>query len=243
MFGLNAIRRIVKSDAVNPTAASFSIQDFVSRTLVDKPQMDISLAARIVLAVDASHNRQNRLELLGLAQAAMFNTLDANAAVEAQLIYYRGFSECRASTWLRDPERMAELFAKISALAGPSQISRVLRHVVKETRERSVDLVVLVSDEVDENFEDLARCAQELAAARVPVVVLHEVSTQRSLQALSEIARLTHGATLSFDHAKAGQMTALLKAATIYAAGGREALSGIKDQQPAADLLLRALPR
>jgi hypothetical protein len=54
----------------------------------------------------------------------------------------------------------------------------------------------------------------------------------------SEIARLTGGAYSAFDSGASGRLEALLRAAAVYAAGGRTALAREAAADPAARLLL-----
>ena len=72
-----------------------------------EPQADRSGRGRLIFAMDATMSRQPSWDLALALQADMFRAVKAVGGLDVQLIYFRGFSECRASKWVRDPERCA----------------------------------------------------------------------------------------------------------------------------------------
>jgi hypothetical protein len=159
-----------------------------------------------------------------------------------QLIYYRGFNECRASPWVSQAERLAALMSRIDCRGGHTQIRKVLAHARRETGKEKVQALVFIGDAMEEPIDDLAASAGELGLLGVPALMFHEGSDIIAEKAFREIARLTRGAYCRFDTGAADLLGQLLRAAAVYAAGGMRALADRSRQRDAgARLLLEQL--
>ena len=64
----------------------------------------------------------------------MFLEAGRVGGLQVQLVYYRGFGECKASTWVRDGRELVRLMRGVRCVAGKTQIARVLRHAANEAR-------------------------------------------------------------------------------------------------------------
>jgi hypothetical protein len=117
-------------------------------------------------------------------------------------------------------QRMTAVFC----LAGQTQIAKVLRQAIAETKRRKVNALVFVGDCMEESIDELAQLAGELGLQGVPAFMFHEGGDPIAAKAFKEIARLTRGAYCPFDAASAQQLKDLLSAVAVYAAGGRSAL-------------------
>jgi hypothetical protein len=98
-----------------------------------------------------------------------------------------------------------------------------------------------VGDACEEEIDDLAGRAGELALLGVPVFLFQEGSDGAASRAFKEIARISRGAHCRFDAGSAEQLRALLTAVAVYAAGGRKALLALGErggQGAAARLLI-----
>jgi len=51
-------------------------------------------------------------------QAEMFREAAAVGGLDIQLVYYRGFGECRASSWIGDSDRLGALMSGIDCRGG-----------------------------------------------------------------------------------------------------------------------------
>jgi hypothetical protein len=158
-----------------------------------------------------------------------------------QLVYFRGFNECRASSFVSGGQGLAALMAKISVRGGATQIGRVLAHARDEARRARVGALVFVGDAMEEKIDRLAATAGELAIAGVKAFMFQEGDDPEVARAFAEIARLTGGAHGAFDAGAAQRLEALLRAAAAYAAGGRAALEAQAAGDDAARLLLRQM--
>ena len=198
---------------------------------------------RLIFAMDATMSRQPTWDLaLGL-QAAMFQAVSRIGGLDVQLIYFRGFTECRASKWVHQPEALARLMTTVSCRGGHTQIGKVLSHARKETARERVGALVFVGDAMEERIDDLAQKAGELGVLGVPMFLFQEGHDPAASTAFAELARLTGGAHCRFDQGSADQLRELLSAVAVYASGGRAALADLSKSKAGtgARLLLEQL--
>jgi hypothetical protein len=197
---------------------------------------------RLVFALDATMSRQPTWDTACRLQADMFREAASVGALEIQLAYYRGLLECRASGWVAQAERLAELMSGIDCRGGRTQISKVLSHVRRETQIAKVQALVFVGDAMEESLDDLCAGAGELGLLSVPAFMFQEGGDPVAEQAFREIARLTRGAYCRFDPGAAHQLGELLRAAAAYAAGGMPALADLSARrEPGAIRLLQQM--
>ena len=146
--------------------------------------------------------------------------------LQIQLVYFRGFRECRASKWVSDSSQLHRLMSSVSCLAGRTQIARVLKHALSEVRGGSeVNALVYVGDCMEEPLDELGDLAGRLKLSGVPVFVFQEGNDPVAHQAFSQVAALSGGAHSSLDRSSAHQLGLLLNAVAVYAAGGRAAFN------------------
>ena len=196
---------------------------------------------RLIFAMDATMSRQPTWDMaLGL-QAGMFSSVKAVGGLDVQLVYFRGFGECRSSKWVKNPEALASLMTQVSCRGGHTQIGRVLSHALNETNDTRVNALVYVGDCMEENIDDLSAVAGELGLLGMPVFLFQEGNDAKAESAFREIARLTGGAYCRFDAGSAAQLRELLSAVAVYAAGGRKALEDYSGGKSGARGLLEQL--
>jgi hypothetical protein len=193
---------------------------------------------RLVFALDATMSRQPTWDMACTLQADMFREAASLGSLNIRLIYYRGFDECRASSWISDSAVLAKLMGKIDCRGGNTQIGKVLSEARREAVASGVRTVVFVGDAMEENVDDLCAKAGELGLLKVPVFMFQEGHDAAVERAFREIARLTGGAWSRFDPGAAAQLRELLRAAAAYAAGGREALLQLSRNEVGAAGLL-----
>ena len=163
--------------------------------------------------------------------------------LDVQLVYFRGFGECRASKWVSDAERLGDLMTRIDCRGGLTQITKVLSRAIDETRKTPVQALVFIGDSMEEDVDRLCAKAGELGLLKVPVFVFQERRDPVASDAFREVARLSGGAHLTFDDGAGQELARLLKAVAVYAAGGRRALSDrSRKGDGGARLLLEHLP-
>ena len=114
---------------------------------------------------------------------------------------------------------------------GITQIQKLLKHALNETRIQRVHALVFVGDCIEEPVDKILRLAGELGMRAVPLFVFQEGSDPVAERAFREMARLTQGAYCVFDAGSARQLSDLLSAVAVYAAGGRSALEDFGRQK------------
>ncbi len=193
---------------------------------------------RLIFALDATMSRQPTWDLAQQVQGQMFAAAAACGGLDIQLVYFRGFNECRASAFMRDGAGLGAAMAKIEVRGGQTQIGRVLRHIRAERGERPLGAFVYVGDAMEENADALGRIAGELGLLGVKGFFFHEGGDATAAVCFKDLARLTGGAFATFDSSAPGRLAALLRAAAAYAAGGHKAL---RDRAEAGDREARLL--
>jgi hypothetical protein len=194
---------------------------------------------RLIFALDATMSRRPMWDLAQGLQARMFQVAADRGGLDVQLVYYRGFNECRASSFVSGGQGLAALMSKIDVRGGATQIVKVLRHATKEARGAKVGVLVFVGDAFEEGANAALAAAGELALAGVKAFMFQEGENPIAARVFAEIARLTGGAYCAFDAGAAHRLEALLRAAAAYAAGGHVALKAEAEGSETARLLLR----
>ncbi|MCC7346803.1 MAG: VWA domain-containing protein [Variibacter sp.] len=231
-----------KRTPVAPGAAEASsraeIDAFLSRVRTLGAPREAGASGRLIFALDATMSREPTWDAACRLQAEMFREADAVGGLDIQLVYYRGFNECRASGWVSQSARLAGLMGGIDCRGGHTQIGKVLAHARRETARQKVQALVFVGDAMEESLDDLSAAAGELGLLGVPALMFQEGLDGVAEQAFREIARLTRGAYCRFDAGAADTLGELLRAAAVYAAGGMKALRDLSDRNAGGARLL-----
>ncbi len=174
--------------------------------------------------MDATASREPTWDRACHIQAEMFKETDALGGLEVQLIYYRGYRECKASRWAGNADQLLRYMTGVTCLAGHTQIRKVLKRALKETKEKRVGALIFVGDAIEEDIDDLGHLAGQLGIQGLPCFMFHEGHDPAAAKAFQQIARLSGGAYVPFDATSPRQLRDLLSAVAVYAAGGRPAL-------------------
>ncbi len=186
---------------------------------------------RLMFAMDATASREPTWDKACQLQGEMFRETAALGGLEIQLCYYRGFGEFEATPWLTSSNELLQRMTSVSCRGGQTQIEKVLRQAITQTRQKKVQALVFVGDCMEENVDRLCHLAGELGLLGVPVFLFHEGDDAVAGGAFKQIAQLTRGAYCAFDASSAGQLRDLLQAVAVYAAGGRAALRDFSRQR------------
>ena len=182
---------------------------------------------RLIFALDATASRLPTWDQAAQIQGEMFVQTAALGGLEIQLCCYRGFGEFKVSPWMTRSADLLRMMTSVFCRAGQTQIRKVLKHAINETKARRVAALVFVGDCVEEDIDELGTLAGELGVLGVPAFMFHEGNDPLAGFAFKEIARLTHGAYCRFDPGAAGTLKDLLSAVAVFAAGGRRALEDL----------------
>jgi len=182
---------------------------------------------RLIFALDATMSRQPTWDIACALQADMFREAAAIGTLDIQLVYFRGFGECRASRWVSDGQALASLMGRIDCRGGHTQIGKVLAHARRENEQQRIQALVYVGDAMEESLDDLCAAAGELGLLGVPAFVFQEGDDPVAARAFGEVARLSGGAYCRFTPGSAKELADLLRAVAAYAAGGRKAMQAL----------------
>lgn len=196
---------------------------------------------RLLFALDATASRQPTWDLACELQARMFDAATTLGGLELRLCFFRGFGEFRRSDWKRDATALRDAMTRVRCAAGRTQIERVLRLALEETRERRIQALVYVGDCMEEDADRLCGLAGDLGLLGTPMFIFHEGQDPLAAATFRQMARASGGACADFDRGAARRLEALLSAVAVYAAGGRTALEDFARRTPAAAGLLEDL--
>ena len=219
------------------TATRAEVDAFLAKVKTLAPSTQSGGRGRLIFALDATMSRQPTWDTACHLQAEMFREASAIGGLDVQLVYYRGMSECRASSWVSDAKQLAGLMERIDCRGGHTQIGRMLAHARKENERQRVRALVFVGDAMEEKLDDLCAIAGELGLTGVPAFLFQEGDDPIATTAFREIARLSNGAYCRFSQGSARELAELLRAVATYAAGGYAALEAAPRSSGAAKLL------
>ena len=218
------------------SGSSGDVDSFLERVAMTPAPRSAGGRGRLIFAMDATASRAPTWDTACHIQGRMFEETDALGGLEVQLVFYRGFRECKSSPWLSDSDALSSRMARVYCIGGHTQIGRVLRHALKETKRCQVNALVFVGDCMEEDVDSLCHYAGELGLLGVPAFVFHEGADPVAAKAFKQIARLSNGAYCRFDMGSAEQLRALLGAVAVFAAGGRRALEDLSKRDGGAAL-------
>ena len=201
----------------------------------------------LIFALDATMSREHTWDQAMQIQASMFDAVGKIGGLDVQLVYFRGFGECRASRWVADTASLRDLMTGIQCRGGQTQIGKVLSHVRKEAKKKNptnpnrsrVDALVYVGDAMEENVDVLCNQAGQLGLLGVPCFMFQDGHDPLTERAFFEISRLSNGAFIRFGAGSAARLAELLCAVASFVAGGHAALEANNSRE--ARLLLEQM--
>ncbi|MBX2831631.1 MAG: VWA domain-containing protein [Rhodospirillales bacterium] len=230
---------MARKEIISGTSNRQEVDDFLSRArgLAVSAPASGPAQGRLIFAMDATASRQPSWDRAAEIQAEMFDAVDGVGALDIQLVFFRGLSECKASGWCRNAKLLRDYISKVSCHAGHTQIERVLAHVEREAANGKVDALIYVGDCIEENPDHLAPIAGKLALKGVKAFMFQEGYDRDASFAFGEIARITDGAFMQFDASSAKKLRDLLGAVASYAVGGQSGLSVYQKKTGSDDVL------
>jgi hypothetical protein len=229
---------------ISKTQTGSSADEDVSSFLDKVKQMAVGEAkgqGRLMFAMDATMSRQPTWDRALSIQAQMFSETKKAAQLQVQLVYFRGYNECKASKWVTNPDALARLMTAVECRGGNTQLARVLGHTKAEVARTGVNAVVYVGDAFEENIDAVCQAAGEIGILGVRMFMFQEGNDPSAERAFTEIAKLTHGAYFKLDSTSPGILAELLGAVAAYATGGRKALETRAKSGNASQALLKQL--
>ena len=217
------IAEMAEKEKLPASSSSAEVEAFLNKVALT-PRRGAA-AGRLIFALDATASREPTWGRACDIQADMFGETANLGGLEIQLVYYRGFREFKASPWVAEAKELLKRMTQVACLGGRTQIGRVLKHAIRETRTRKVDALVFVGDAMEEDIDSLGHLAGQLGLLGLPCFLFHEGQDSVARRAFEQIAQLSGGACCRFDSDSAQQLKDLLSAVAVFAAGGRRALA------------------
>jgi hypothetical protein len=208
------------------------LADFLNEV---KTEHALAPRGRLIFALDATASRKPAWDMAASLTAGMFREAASAGNLDLQLVFYRGDGECKATSWISDPTRLARIMSTIDCRAGYTQIAKILTHARKEAKLAQVGALVFIGDALEEPVDPLCLGAHELGLLKVPCFMFQEGQDREVETAFRAIANASGGAYGRFDSGAAKQLGELLRAVAAFATGGMKALENRGD---AASVLL-----
>jgi hypothetical protein len=227
-----------REDKLPAAAKSAEVEAFLRQVASMPAARPAEGRGRLIFAMDATASREPTWDRACQIQGEMFEATSALGGLDVQLVFYGGFNSCKSSRWLSTAGDLHRAMRAVSCVGGKTQIARVLQHAIKTAKAGRVNALVFVGDAMEEDLDELAGLAGELALLGVPAFMFHEGDNPVAARAFKEVARVTRGAYCKFDAASAQELRALLGAVATFAAGGRRALADYGKRAGGAALLL-----
>lgn len=210
------------------------VTDFLARLARVSVVRSSEGRGRLIFAMDATASREPTWDRACHIQGEMFKATDTLGGLEVQLLYFRGFGECKSSKWMTASDELVRSMTTVRCRGGRTQIGKMMKHAKRETARRKVNALVFVGDCMEEDVDELCHLAGELGVLGVPMFVFQEGDDIVATQAFRQFASLTGGAHCRFDAASANQLKDLLGAVAVFAAGGLRALEDYGQRTGAA---------
>lgn len=218
------------SKALKSVSTTTEIANFLKQSAV-LPLSPANKHGRLLFALDATASREPTWDSASHIQCHMFSNTQALGALCVQLCYYFGYKQFKYTPWLEDSKRLTAVMGEVSCMGGATQISRVLKHALAETRAQRVQALVFIGDCIEEPIDQLCGLAGQLKLHGTPVFVFHEGNDLSAANGFRQIARLSGGAYAPFNLASVGVLEALLSAAAAFSIGGADALQHLPESQ------------
>ena len=126
-------------------ARSGEVQDFLRKLAATPAPQPQGSRGRLLFGMDATASREPTWDRACHIQGEMFRETAALGGLDVQLAFYRGFHEFKKTGWLSNSAELLRRMTSVSCLGGQTQIERLLRHAIAETRQQKVDALVFVA--------------------------------------------------------------------------------------------------
>lgn len=229
---------MANQDQLPKKSSKTNVADFLRKVAATPVTKTPGKRGRLLFAMDATASREPTWDRACQIQSEMFEQTASLGGLDIQLVYYRGYGEFDASPWYSTPSDLLRRMTSVFCLGGMTQIEKVLRHAISETKKHKINAIVFVGDCMEEDVDRLCHLAGQLGLLGVPIFIFHEGNEQVAAMAFQQIANLTNGAYCHFDRNSAQQLRDLLNAVAIYAAGGRKALENFSKRTGGLTLML-----
>src|SRR6516165_9599758 len=104
-----------------PTARrSAEIDQFLER--VKSPTPQTSPGGRLIIGIDTTASREATWDAACRIQGEMFESTAGIGGLDIQLVFYRGYNECKSSRWVTTAAELHQLMQSVRCQGGHTQI-------------------------------------------------------------------------------------------------------------------------
>lgn len=129
------------------------VSAFLAQVAATPSVKSASGRGRLLFAMDATASREPSWDQACHLQAEMFKATDGLGGLEVQLVFFRGFGECKSTPWVATSDELVRRMVKVRCLGGRTQIRKILRHAIRETDTKRVNALVFVGDAFEEDID------------------------------------------------------------------------------------------
>jgi hypothetical protein len=91
-----------RRDKLPVTSSSEEVETFLNQVAAMPRAKRSGVCGRLIFALDATASRQPTWDHACRYQGELFRAAEDLGGLEVQLVFYRGFMECRSSSWTSD---------------------------------------------------------------------------------------------------------------------------------------------
>src|SRR5208282_958964 len=95
--------------------------DAFLRQVAAAPVPARSAVGRLIFALDATASREPTWDRACHIQGEMFEATVGLGGLEIQLVFYRGFTECKASRWVTSAAELHRIMRSVHCVGGETQ--------------------------------------------------------------------------------------------------------------------------
>ena len=182
---------------------------------------------RLIFAIDATASRAAAYEAAKSLTDVLFSAIPGG--LDVALAVHGGNRLHTFTDFSSDFSMFRSRAAAISCIAGETRFVEIL----EKAKLRKAAVLIYIGDAFEENVSR-ARAAANALAGRTRVIILQDGDDHGAGAVFGEIAGITGGAVLPFDHAATAYLRDLLSAIAILAICGEEGLSTASSDAAAA---------
>src|SRR5579863_2563005 len=135
-------------------AANAEVDAFLRKVAAMPAARPASGRGKLIFAMDATASREPSWDHACKIQGEMFEATAALGGLDVQLVFYRGFNECKASKWLSTAPSLHGAMRAVFCMGGETQIVRVLRHALNAAEAQKIGALVFVGDAMEEKLDE-----------------------------------------------------------------------------------------
>ena len=172
------------------------VAEFLKKVATTPVRTQSGKNGRLIFAIDATASRQPTWDRASHLQHEMFEEAGSIGGLELQIAFFRGFGEFKATKWTTDSQALIRPMSRVFCLGGHTQIEKVLKHALRQTKKERINALVYVGDCMEEDADQLCHLAGQLGMLKVPIFLFQEGYDVIAENCFRQIAKLSGGGIL-----------------------------------------------